>query len=48
MHLITGYSGEPHITAANDGAVNSHIFGRESYVFNCKDKLLAQLVDETQ
>lgn len=44
MHLITGYSGEPHITSANDGQVNAHIFGKEKYVFDSRDKFSADIV----
>lgn len=43
MHLITGYTGTAHITAANDGAINAHVFGKASYVFNSRDKFEATI-----
>lgn len=33
MHLITGHGGSSHITSANDGALNSKVFGTGKYIF---------------
>lgn len=44
MHLITGYSGTPHITSANDGEVNAHIFGTGSYVFDSRTRFSADII----
>ena len=34
MNIITGYKGTPHITAAQDGAVNAGIIGSGNYILN--------------
>lgn len=34
LHLVTGYTGENHVTAADDGALNCLIFGRENQILN--------------
>jgi len=48
MHLITGHSGTAHITSANDGAVNSHVFGGGSYVFNTRNKFAASIISNNE
>lgn len=44
MHLITGYAGEAHITAADQGSLNAALFGEASYVLNRGSKLAATIV----
>lgn len=34
LHLVTGYAGKSHITAADHGALNAVIFGSKDYVVN--------------
>lgn len=34
LHLVTGYAGKTHITAADHGALNAGIFGNKDYVLN--------------
>lgn len=34
LHLVTGYAGKSHITAADHGALNAGIFGSKDYVVN--------------
>lgn len=34
LHLVTGYGGFDHVTAADDGSLNAAIFGSGSYVLN--------------
>lgn len=41
MQIITGYEGQPHITAAQDGAVNAGIVGGGSYILGVGGKLAA-------
>lgn len=48
MHLITGHSGSAHITSANDGAVNAHVFGNGSYVFDSREKFEPVIVSATE
>lgn len=48
MHLITGHSGSAHITSANDGAVNAHVFGGGSYVFDTREKFAATIISATE
>ena len=31
VHLVTGHSGEVHVTAAEQGALNAHLWGPECY-----------------
>lgn len=44
MHLITGYAGFEHITSANDGAYNSHVFGTGKYVFDSRSNFEANVI----
>lgn len=44
MHLITGYAGEAHVTAADQGSLHAALFGEESYVLNRGSKLAATVV----
>jgi hypothetical protein len=38
-YLVTGYRGEPHVTAAQEGLESAGIFGTESYVLNVNNNL---------
>lgn len=44
LNLMTGYAGEPHITSADDGAVNASIYGASKYVLNTGQKFAYELV----
>lgn len=44
MHLVTGYAGEAHVTAADQGSLHAALFGEESYVLNRGSKLAATVV----
>lgn len=41
VHLVTGYKGEAHITAADQGAFNAAVFGSGQYVLECGNQLSA-------
>lgn len=43
MKIITGYRGEPHITAQQDGALNAGIIGAGNYVLNVGSVLAATI-----
>ncbi len=43
-HLVTGYGGVEHVTAADDGSKNAGIVGTESYVLNTESKFEAEVV----
>lgn len=44
VHLVTGYAGQAHVTAADDGSFNTAIFGVGQYVLNIGNKLAASVV----
>lgn len=44
MHLVTGYGGAPHVTAADQGSLYAAIFGAESFVLSRGNKLAAAVV----
>lgn len=44
MHLITGYAGQPHVTAADQGSMYAALFGNGSYVLNRGNKFAATVV----
>lgn len=44
VHLVTGYAGQAHVTAADDGSFNTAIFGVGQYVLNVGNKLAASVV----
>ena len=46
MHLITGKKGQPHITAENQGFINSEIFGADNYVFEFSKNFEAVKLDD--
>lgn len=41
MQIVTGYTGEPHITSAQDRAINQGIVGEDSYVLSVGSQLEA-------
>lgn len=43
MHIVTGYKGESHVTAADMGSLNAAIFGAGQYVLN-RGKQLGSIV----
>ena len=48
MNIITGYRGEPHITASQDRAQNQGCFGTGSYILNVGSKLAATAYSATE
>lgn len=48
IHLVTGYSGNAHVTAADHGSLNAAIFGDGQYVLNRGNQLAATLVTNNQ
>lgn len=48
MNIITGYVGEPHITAAQDRAANQGSYGEDSYILNVGSKLTATASSATE
>ena len=47
MNIVTGYVGQPHITANEAQALNQGIFGNGNYVLNVGSKFAATLVSAT-
>lgn len=47
MKIVTGYTGEPHITSNDDQARNQGIFGTGNYVLGTGNKLNAVLTNAT-
>lgn len=47
ISMVTGYTGEPHVTSAEQGAVNAAVFGQGKYVLDVGDKLSATVKDNT-
>lgn len=43
-YLITGYHGEPHVTAENDRGVNAGVFGSGRYVLSVGRQLFAEYI----
>lgn len=48
MQIITGYTGTPHITSAQDRAENMGTFGTGSYILNVGSKLAATVQSSTE
>lgn len=48
MNIITGYRGQPHITAAQDRAQNQGCFGENSYILDVGSKLAATAYSATE
>lgn len=45
LHLVTGYGGSDHVTAADDGSLNAAIFGEGQYVLNRGNCLAASVIN---
>ena len=45
MHIITGYTGENHITSADDASLHRAIFGEGDYVLDTGSKFKATIID---
>ena len=48
MHIVTGYKGENHVTAADVGSFNAAIFGAGQYVLNRGNKFSTTIVSNNQ
>lgn len=48
LHLVTGYAGEAHITADDQGSLNAAVFGEGQFVLNRGNKLSASIVTNNQ
>ena len=48
MKIITGYTGEPHITSAQDRAAHQGIVGEGSYILDVGRKLAAEVVSANE
>lgn len=44
MELVTGYAGEPHVTAAQDAALHAGVIGGDDYVLSTKDRFAINVV----
>lgn len=44
LHLVTGYTGTPHVTAEDHGMLNSKIFGNSELVFSGENEFAALVV----
>lgn len=44
LHLVTAHKNEPHITAENQGALNTEIFGNNDFVFDAGRSLEASAI----
>lgn len=44
ISLVTGYAGEPHVTAEAEGACTAGIFGAGKYVLNVADKFAYEVI----
>lgn len=48
LHLVTGYAGQAHVTAADDGSFNTAIFGSGQYVLDIGSKFAASVVSNNK
>lgn len=48
IHLVTGYAGQEHVTAADMGVFNATVFGRGQYVTGNGNRLSASVVTNNQ
>lgn len=48
LKIVTAKKGEPHITSADDGALNQGTFGTDDYVLNVGEKFRAELVSNNE
>ena len=44
LHLITGYAGQEHITAADHASFNVSVFGKDNFVFERGNKFKAEII----
>ena len=44
MHLVTGYAGQAHVTAADQASLYASLFGADSFILNRGNKLAASIV----
>lgn len=44
MHLVTGYAGQAHVTAADQASLYASLFGTDSFILNRGNKLAASIV----
>lgn len=44
MHLVTGYAGQAHVTAADQASLYASLFGTDSFILNRGSKLAASIV----
>ena len=48
LHLVTGYAGEAHITADDQGSLNAAVFGEGQFVLNRGNKFAATVATNNQ
>lgn len=48
LHLVTGYAGQAHVTASDDGSFNTAIFGSGQYVLDIGSKFAASVVSNNK
>lgn len=48
LELVTGYSAEPHVSSADDGALNACVFGAERAVFDMGQKFAASITSNNE
>lgn len=48
VHLVTGYAGEDHVTAEDQGAFNALLFGSGQFVLDKGNRLAASIVTNNQ
>ena len=48
MNIITGYTGTPHITSAQDRAAHQGIIGEGSYILNVGNRLAAEVISANE
>ncbi len=48
MHLVTGYAGQEHVTAADQGAFNAAVIGGGEYVMGTGNQFAASIISNNQ
>ena len=48
LHLVTAHKNEPHITAENQGALNTEIFGNDNFAFDAGRNFEASAISNNQ
>lgn len=48
MNLVTGYAGKPHVSSIDHGALNTMIFGNDSFVLPFGERFKASIVQEDE